>query len=234
VLKDNADRIHEAIASACRRSGRGDAVTLLCATKGVTPERLHEAAALGLTLFGENRIQDALPKMAALEGLGIVWHFIGTLQKNKAAVAVERFACVQSVDSIGLARKLQGAAMQAEKVLPVFIEINIGDEPLKGGIKAADLPALLEELGRLDNLRFEGLMCVPPYHPDTEISRPYFHQMREIYDRLSPLFPSLAHLSMGMSEDYAVAVEEGATMVRVGRALFGERVIQWTAEGVEA
>ena len=223
MLKDNAERIRNAMASARRRAGRNDEVTLLCATKGVAPERLREAAEAGLTLFGENRIQDALPKIAALEGTGIVWHFIGTLQKNKAAVAVERFACVQSVDSIGLARKLQGAAMQAEKVLPVFIEINIGNEPLKGGTKVEDLPVLVEELGRLDNLRFEGLMCVPPYHPDPEHSRSYFRQMREIYDRLSPLFPALVHLSMGMSEDYAVAVEEGATMVRVGRALFGER-----------
>jgi PLP dependent protein len=224
VLKDNADRIRGAIADARRRAGREDEVALLCATKGVAPDRLRETAELGLTLFGENRIQDALPKIAALEGTGIVWHFIGSLQKNKAAVAVEHFTCVQSVDSVGLARKLQGAAMQADKVLPVFIEINIGDEPLKGGTRPADLPALVEELGRLDNLRFEGLMCIPPYHPDPERSRPYFSRMREIYNRLSPLFPTLAHLSMGMSEDYAVAVEEGATMVRVGRALFGERV----------
>lgn len=223
MLKDNADAIRASIAVAHTRAGRSDEVTVLCATKGVTPERLREAAALGLALFGENRMQEALPKIAALEGTGVVWHFIGTLQKNKATAAVEHFSCVQSVDSVGLARRLQSAALQAEKMVSVFIEINIGDEPLKGGVKAADLPALLEELARLDNLRFEGLMCVPPYHPDPERSRPYFQQMRAIYDRLSPLFPTLSHLSMGMSEDYAVAVEEGATMVRIGRALFGER-----------
>ena len=223
MLKDQLSRIHEAIAAARERAGRTDAVTLLGATKGVPEARLREALEAGLTLFGENRMQEALPKVQALAGSGAEWHFIGALQKNKAAAAAEHFACVQSVDSPGLARKLQTAAMQLEKVVPVFVEINIGEEPLKGGVKAADLPALLDELSRLDNLRFEGLMCVPPYHPDPERSRPFFGQMREIFDRLSPLFPSLRHLSMGMSEDFGVAVEEGATMVRVGRALFGER-----------
>jgi hypothetical protein len=223
MLKDNLIRVLETIDAARARSGRIDEVTLLGATKGVEAERLREALELGFTLFGENRMQEALPKVQALAGLGAAWHFIGALQKNKAAAAVEHFACIQSVDSPGLARKIQTAAMQMEKVVPVFIEINIGDEPLKSGVKAADLPLLLDELSRLDNLRFEGLMCVPPYHPDPERFRPFFRQMREAFDRLSPLFPTLRHLSMGMSEDYAVAVQEGATMVRIGRALFGER-----------
>jgi len=224
MLKDHLAKVLETIGTALTRAGRSDEVTLLGATKGVPADRLKEALDLGFNLFGENRMQEALPKVRALAGLGAAWHFIGTLQKNKAAAAVEHFACVQSVDSPGLARKLQTAAMQSEKILPLFVEINIGEEPLKGGVKPADLPLLLDELSRLDNLRFEGLMCVPPYHPDPERSRPWFRQMREIFDRLSPLFPSLRHLSMGMSEDYPVAVEEGATMVRVGRALFGERL----------
>jgi PLP dependent protein len=223
LLKENIFRVRETIETARSKAGRKDEVTLLCATKGAASERLREAAELGLTLFGENRIKDALPKIQALTGSGVAWHFIGTLQKNKAVAAVENFHMIQSVDSIGLARKLQGAAMDLEKILPILVEINIGGEPNKSGLPIADLPALLDELARLDNLRFEGIMTIPPYHPDPERSRPYFAQMREIFARLSGLFPHVKHLSMGMSEDYWVAVEEGATMVRIGRALFGER-----------
>jgi pyridoxal phosphate enzyme (YggS family) len=224
MLKDKLLRVRETIETARAKAGRKDGVTLLCATKGVAVERLREAADLELTLFGENRMQDALPKIRALAGADVTWHFIGTLQKNKAAAAVEHFAMVQSVDSIGLARKLQGAAMDQEKILSILIEINIGGEPNKSGLPVADLPALLDELSRLNNLRFEGIMCIPPYHPDPERSRPYFVQMREIFEKLAGLFPHVRHLSMGMSEDYWVAVEEGATIVRLGRALFGDRI----------
>jgi len=223
MLRENLLRVRETIDDARVKAGRTDTVTLLGATKGVAVERLREAVESGFALFGENRIQDALPKIGALAGSGAVWHFIGTLQKNKAAAAVEQFAMVQSVDSIGLARKLQGAAMDQEKILPVLVEINIGEEPDKSGVRVADLPALLDALSGLDNLRLEGIMGIPPYHPNPERSRPYFKQLREIFEKLAGLFPHVRHLSMGMSEDYPVAVGEGATMVRIGRALFGER-----------
>lgn len=216
--------IRERMEVARLRSGRRDTVTLLGATKGVAVPVLEEAIAAGLDLFGENRMQEALPKVQALAGRGASWHFIGHLQKNKAAAAALHFAMVQSVDSPALALKLQAAAREAETALPVLVEINIGEEPVKTGCIPADLPALIEALERCDNLSFEGLMAVPPYHPDPERARPHFRRMREIFDRLAGVFPRLRHLSMGMSEDFETAIEEGATMVRVGRALFGERV----------
>ena len=215
--------VRERMEAARARSGRQDSVTLLGATKGVTVPVLEEALEAGLDCFGENRMQDALPKVGALAGRGATWHFIGHLQKNKAAAAVEHFAVVQSVDTPGLALKLQAAAREAEVSLPVLIEINIGEEAAKTGCPPAGLPALVETLETCDNLAFEGLMVVPPYHPDPERTRPYFRQMRELYDRLAGVFPRVRHLSMGMSEDFEVAIEEGATMIRVGRALFGER-----------
>ena len=215
--------IRERMEAARTRSGRRDAVTLLGATKGVAVPTLEEAMEAGLDCFGENRMQEALPKVLALAGRGVSWHFIGHLQKNKAAAAADHFAMVQSVDTPGLALKLQAAAAEAEATLPVLVEINIGGETAKSGCLPADLPALLETLARCDNLSFEGLMAVPPYHPDAERARPYFRQMREIFERLAGVFPRVRHLSMGMSEDFETAIEEGATMVRVGRALFGER-----------
>jgi len=215
--------VRERMEAARARSGRQDPVILLGATKGVGVPVLEEALAAGLDLFGENRMQEALPKVQALSGRGVSWHFIGHLQKNKAAAAAESFAMVQSVDTPGLALKLQAAAREIETALSVLLEINIGGEAAKTGCMPADLPPLLETLERCDNLVFEGLMAVPPYHPDPERARPYFRQMREIFERLSGVFPRVRHLSMGMSEDYEVAVEEGATMVRIGRALFGER-----------
>jgi hypothetical protein len=220
---DRLASVRERIEAARARSGRRDAVLLLGATKGVSPAVLEEALGAGLALFGENRMQEALPKVEALAGKGAEWHFIGHLQKNKAAAAVERFAMVQSVDTPGLALKLQACARATERILPVLVEINIGGEPAKTGCLPADLPALLETLQGCENLVFQGIMAIPPYHPDPERTRPYFRRMREIFDRLCGVFPRVTTLSMGMTEDFEVAVEEGATMVRVGRALFGER-----------
>jgi len=222
-VKDKLAAVRERMEAAQARAGRRDGVTLIGATKGAAVPVLEEALEAGLDCFGENRMQEALPQIEALAGRGVSWHFIGHLQKNKAPAAARHFAMVQSVDSPGLALKLQGAAREMEMTLPVLVEINIGGEPAKTGCVPADLPALLDALARCENLVFEGLMAVPPYHPDPERIRPHFRQMREIFDRLAGVFPRVRHLSMGMSEDFEAAIEEGATMVRLGRALFGER-----------
>lgn len=223
ALAERLASVRERMQAAQDRAGRRDAVTLLGATKGVPVPVLEEALAAGLDLFGENRVQEALPKIAALEGQCATWHFIGHLQKNKAGAAAERFSMVQSVDSPGLALKLQAAARELETTLSILVEINIGGEAAKTGCLPADLPGLLETVQRCENLVFEGIMAVPPYHPDPERVRPHFREMRLIYDRLAGVFPRVRHLSMGMSEDFEAAIEEGATMVRLGRALFGER-----------
>lgn len=223
-IKDNVERIKEKIEKAKERAGRKGFVHLLGATKSVSPEKIREAYEAGIQLFGENRIQEAIPKIEKLSDLSIEWHFIGHLQKNKAKNAIENFSLIQSLDSLGLAKHLQQIAQIEEKIVPILIEINIGGEATKYGLKVEELAQFVEELAKFENLKLKGIMSIPPYNPDPEKVRHYFKEMYKIYEKLSSIFPSIEYLSMGMSEDFEVAIEEGSNMVRIGRAIFGERL----------
>lgn len=229
-ISENVAGIQERIANAARRAGqRADEIALMAVTKTHPPERIREAYAAGLRLFGENRVQEFDSKAAALADLaGAQWHMIGHLQSNKASKAVELFAAVDSVDSVKLAEKLDAAARKLNRGLPVLIEVNIGGEEAKSGV-APDSPewgALLLAAPRLEALEFRGLMTVPPFTDDPEGVRPYFRRLRELRDATAARkLPAVAMnvLSMGMSHDFEVAIEEGSTSVRVGTAIFGER-----------
>lgn len=223
-IKENIERILERIEEAKLRASRVDKIHLLGATKGVVPEKIKEAVECGLKLFGENRIQEAIPKIEKLKDLDIEWHFIGHLQKNKAKEAIENFELIQSVDSISLAKRIQQIAEIEEKIVPILAEINIGDEPTKYGIRIEELPQFIDEISKMDNLKLKGIMTIPPYNPDPEKVRPYFKEMYKIYEKLSSIFSNFEYLSIGMSEDFEVAIEEGSNMVRIGRAIFGERL----------
>jgi hypothetical protein len=201
----------------------------MAVTKTVPVERICEAYQSGVRLFGENRVQEFDGKYSALRDLPDVrWHMIGHLQTNKAAKATDLFDAVESVDSVRLAQKLDAAAAQMAKKLTVLIEINIGDEAGKNGVAAdsAELEQLLMSAPSLPHLRFSGLMTVPPYSNDPEQSRPFFRRMRELASSIQRrCLPSVTMnvLSMGMSHDFEIAIEEGATQIRLGTAIFGER-----------
>ncbi|MGH9486310.1 MAG: YggS family pyridoxal phosphate-dependent enzyme [Terriglobales bacterium] len=218
-------RAREEIAAACARAGRDpSAVTLLAASKTVRPERIHEAYAAGMRHFGENRVQEREDKKDALADLEIEWHLIGGLQRNKAARAIACFDVIEAVDSLELARRLNGLAAQP---LRVMIEINLAVEGQKHGVAPALAPELARRVGELRQLRLEGVMAVPPAAENPEDSRPYFRELTALAGRIRrelPAAPERWEISMGMSHDYAVAVEEGATVVRLGTALFGARI----------
>jgi len=225
----NIASIQERIAAATRRAGRnpGD-VALMAVSKTQAPERIREAYNAGQRLFGENRVQEFAGKAGALQDLREAdWHMIGHLQTNKAAKTAELFRAVDSVDSLKLAEKLDAAARKLGRKLDVLIEVNLGGEEAKSGV-APDSLALEELLlaaTRLDALVLRGLMTVPPFTEDPEGARPYFRKLRELSAAIaSRKLPSVAlGLSMGMSHDFEVAIEEGSTCVRVGTAIFGER-----------
>jgi len=229
-ISQNIARVRERIAAAARRAGRRpEEIALMGVTKTHPAERIREAYAAGLRLFGENRVQEFAGKAAALADLtGASWHMIGHLQTNKAGKAAELFGAVDSVDSVKLAEKLDGAARAANKRLAVLIEINVGAEAAKSGVapESRELEELLAVSPRLEALEFRGLMTVPPFADDPEEARPFFRKLRELRDALAARkIPSVKMdvLSMGMSHDFEIAIEEGSTCVRVGTAIFGER-----------
>ncbi|WP_457600740.1 YggS family pyridoxal phosphate-dependent enzyme [Hydrogenivirga sp.] len=217
--------ILERIERACERSGRKPSeVKLLGASKTVPPERIREFYGCGLKTFGENRVQEFLKKYEALSGLSIEWHFIGRLQTNKVKYLIDKVALIHSLDRQSLADELQKRASRENRVQGVLIEVNVGGEETKGGVQPEGLCELYEYATSLPNLRVEGLMTIPPYREDPEKVRPFFMKLRELKEELERHFRvELTHLSMGMSHDFEVAVEEGATIVRVGTLLFGER-----------
>ena len=202
----------------------------MAVSKTFPPESIREAYAAGIRVFGENRVQEFAGKAEAVRDLGgAEWHLIGHLQSNKAAKAAELFGAVDSVDSVKLAEKLNAAAEKTGKTLPVLIEINVGGEEAKSGIAvgSAELDQILLEAPQWKNLAIRGLMTVPPYTEDPQGARPYFRRLREIRNAITARnLPAVAMhvLSMGMSHDFEVAIEEGSTCVRVGTAIFGERV----------
>ncbi len=214
------------IADAAARAGRPpQSVTLVAVSKTKPVEALHEAVRAGVRVFGENRVQEAVAKMPPFERDDVQWHLIGHLQSNKAKIAVERFAMVQSVDSIALAGRLNRLAADAGKRLPVLLQVHLGDEETKSGVAPDEASELVRQTLDLPNLELRGLMAIPPFFPDPQDVRPSFRRLRELRDALQERFPAhpLPELSMGMSHDFEVAIEEGATMVRVGAALFGAR-----------
>jgi pyridoxal phosphate enzyme (YggS family) len=224
----NLRRVRENIAKACRRVGRPtDSVRLLGATKTKPPTVLRWAYEAGLKLFGENRVQEFLKKWEELRDLpDIEWHFIGRLQSNKVKYIIDKVRLIHSVDRPSLVDELQKrATKRGIKEVDVLLEVNVGGEETKGGVAPEEAPQLLEYiLKNAPALRVKGLMTIPPYREDPEEVRPYFARLRELRDKLAEEFNlELPELSMGMSHDYEVAVEEGATIVRVGSAIFGER-----------
>lgn len=226
----NVAAVRERIASAARRAGRKpDEIALMAVTKTQPPERIREAYEAGLRIFGESRVQEFAGKVDTLRDLKAAeWHMIGHLQTNKAAKTAELFRAVDSVDSLKLAEKLDAAARALGKKLDVLIEINVGGEAAKSGVApdSLALEELLTAASRLEALAFRGLMTVPPFTDNPEGARPYFRKLRQLRDVISARkLPGIAmdELSMGMSHDFAVAIEEGSTCVRVGTAIFGER-----------
>jgi pyridoxal phosphate enzyme (YggS family) len=218
------------MAEAARRAGRRpNEIALMAVTKTHPPERIREAHAAGLRLFGENRVQEFAGKAGLLGDLaGSEWHMIGHLQTNKAGKAAELFSAVESVDSVKLAEKLNAAARGLSKKLTVLIEVNVGGESAKSGVApdSRELEELLLAAARFPNLEFRGLMTVPPFTDDSEGARPFFRKLRELRDAVSARgLPAIRMdvLSMGMSHDFEVAIEEGSTCVRVGTAIFGTR-----------
>ncbi len=224
--KERYEALLERVARACARAGRRpEEVKILGAAKKQSPEKVREAFEAGLRLVGENYVQEAQKKREALADLPLTWHLIGPLQTNKARHAVKIFDLVETVDRPAIARELDKRAGKVGRVLPVFIEVNVGGEETKAGVAPEDLPALAEEVLSAKNLRLQGLMTIPPYREDPEEVRPFFARLRELLEDLKGRFPEapLAELSMGMSHDFEIAIEEGATIVRVGTALFGPR-----------
>ncbi|HEY5552067.1 MAG TPA: YggS family pyridoxal phosphate-dependent enzyme [Opitutaceae bacterium] len=214
------------VASACAAAGRDPAsVMILPVTKTHPVEAALHAARAGLPAVGENRVQEALPKIEAARGAGVCWELIGHLQSNKAKLAARAFDRIQSVDSVKLLDLLDRDAGEAGRVLPVLLQINAGNDPAKSGAPAADAARLLAHAAGKNHLRVEGLMTIAPLSDDPAVARRTFATLREIRDRLaSPTLP-LRELSMGMTGDLTEAIAEGSTMIRVGTALFGSRLV---------
>ncbi len=225
-ISDNLAQIHKRIAAACQRVGRAtDQVRLIAVTKTIPLERIEEALAAGVTDIGENRVQEAETKLPRLSGQP-TRHLIGHLQANKARRALELFDCIHSIDSIKLAERLDRLAGELGCRPIVLAQVDLGKEPTKSGIDERELPQLAARLADCHHLDFRGLMTVPPFFDDAEQARPYFRRLRGLLDELNggKILPRpLTQLSMGMSHDFEIAIEEGATLARVGTAIFGTR-----------
>ncbi len=217
-VAENLAAVRGRIEGALARAGARRPVTLVAVSKTFPPERIREAYQAGQRHFGESHVQEFERKRPRLELPGAVWHLIGHLQSNKARRAGQMFDVIETVDSARLARRLEEAAAPAARRLPVFLEVKLGEEAAKTGCAEQELPELAEQVAALPHLELRGLMTMPPYTDDPEGARPYFRRLRQWSERLG-----IAELSMGMSRDFEVAIEEGATLVRVGTAIFGER-----------
>ena len=217
-IRSNLERVQAAIATACQRAGRSaDEVLLVAVSKTVDLERIRHAMAAGVPALGENRVQEARVKIEVL-GRTLPWHLIGPLQTNKAKDAVRLFDWIHSVDRLELATELDRRACALGRTVDALLEVNVAEEPQKSGARPDEIKPLLDAIAGLRGIRIRGLMAIPPAVPDAEQSRPHFRRLRELGAAVG-----LPHLSMGMSGDFEVAIEEGATMVRVGTAIFGPR-----------
>ncbi|MBI5605471.1 MAG: YggS family pyridoxal phosphate-dependent enzyme [Deltaproteobacteria bacterium] len=224
ALPDSIEQVRNRIESACLRSKRRkEDILLIAVTKTILVERIQQALSEGLTHFGENYIQEAQQKIDSIQQG--TWHFIGHLQKNKAKYAVKLFSMIETVDHAALAQELNRQALQAGKTLEILIQVNEAGESTKSGLPPEQVPSLLQESPAWPALRIRGFMTMPPYDPDPEKSRPWFRSLYHWQAKWRQEFPEmdLTHLSMGMSHDFECAIEEGATIIRVGTALFGSR-----------
>ena len=227
TIADRVRTVLDEMQRAAARAGRPpESVRLIAASKTVSVERLRQAVDAGIRHLGENRLQEALPKIDTLGREGVVWHFIGTLQRRKVKSVVGRFETIHSVDSLALAEEIDRQAKTAGLRQRVLLEVNLAGEASKGGFESTTLGAALESLNGLEHLDIRGLMAIPPPTPTAEDARPYFRQLRTLAQTLTARGHrniNMQELSMGMSHDYPVAIEEGATYVRVGTAIFGAR-----------
>jgi pyridoxal phosphate enzyme (YggS family) len=224
----NIERVWETIAAACEKAGRNpQEVTIVAVTKGVDTERMAEALACGIRVFGENRVQEAMKKMPAFAGMDVEWHFIGRIQRNKMKKILEHFHCVHSLDREDFGREMSHRLRSAGRGgYPVLLEVNLTGKETQGGVREEELPELVRRVAALPGLRIVGLMTIGPLGESEEGIRRVFRRLRELKDMVNALnIPGvfLTELSMGMSDDYHLAILEGATMVRLGRAIFGER-----------
>ncbi|UCC66268.1 MAG: YggS family pyridoxal phosphate-dependent enzyme [Deltaproteobacteria bacterium] len=223
-IKDNLRKVREMIQEAASKVGMDpQGIKLIAVTKTVELEKIREAVSAGATILGENYVQEARKKMEEIGRIGLQWHLIGHLQTNKAKYAVELFELIHSLDSIKLARELDRRATAAGKIVDCLIEVNLSQESSKFGIRKEEVLDLVHEIKVMKNISLKGLMTMPPYFDDPELARPYFISLRKLKEEIEKEGIPLPELSMGMSSDFEVAIEEGATMVRVGRAIFGER-----------
>jgi pyridoxal phosphate enzyme (YggS family) len=221
TFEERLEQVEQRIAAACKKAGRPrDDVRLLAVSKTKPPEAVREAAECGLRLFGENRVQEAQSKIPMCPG-GLEWHLIGHLQTNKAKVAARLFQMVHSVDSLKL---LQALDHHADMTLPVLLQVNVSGEAAKFGMKPDEVAGVIDAANQMQKVEVHGLMTIPPFTPDPEKARTYFSALRELRDRLQDETGTpLPELSMGMSHDLEVAIEEGSTWVRIGTDLFGSR-----------
>lgn len=229
MIQQNLQELKSRIAEAAQRSGRRpEDVRLLAVTKTVSMDRIREAISSGQRLFGENYVQEAVKKRESLGDLyhETKWHFIGHLQRNKAKLAVQLFDCIETVDNLKLARALDRHAKAAGKRLSVYIQVNVAQDLRKSGLSPEELPIFLTQAAELSGIDICGLMTMPPWEPEPESLRPWFRALRELRDEMNARLghsQRLRELSMGMSQDFETAIEEGATVVRIGTALFGRR-----------
>ena len=230
-VAENLTNVREKVEAACRAAGRPVEDVALMAVSKVHPATfILEAYAAGQRLFGENRVQEFQAKSSELGDAfsgseRASFHLIGPLQNNKTAKAAELFDAIDTLDSLKTAQRLESAWNGSQRSLPVLVEVKLSPEEAKHGVAPADLPRLLDQLADLKNVQVQGLMTVPPWSEDPEAARPYFRQLRELRDQLRSAHPGMAQLSMGMSNDFAVAIEEGSTCVRIGTAIFGRRIL---------
>ncbi len=221
TLAERLEKVKNEIANAAQKANRSaDEIKLVAVSKTHPAETVLEAIDAGVSVFGENKIQEAEDKIAEIGREKAEWHLIGHLQSNKARKAVKLFDVIHTLDSLELAERLERICIEENRAaLSVFVQVDLANETTKNGIKVEDLPPIIEFLKTCKHLKFDGLMIIPPYFEDAEKTRPYFRRLRELRDKILPS----GELSMGMSHDFAVAIEEGATVIRVGTAIFGKR-----------
>lgn len=226
TIRERLEEIKRRINSAATRAGRDPSdILLLGVTKGIDTGRIREGIEAGIKTLGESRVQEALPKIKAL-GRDVTWHFIGPLQRNKVKYIIGLFELIHSLDNMGLAEEIDKRYSQTNLVQKILVEVNVGGEESKHGVAPEDTVQFIKEIKGLRHLEICGLMTIPPFSEDPEDSRPYFRMLYELYKEVHRTFPDLRSfhdISMGMSNDFEIAIEEGATIVRIGTALFGGR-----------